>query len=369
MGVCDAQIVYNLVDQNQGIGPGTALCFANGAGSSPCFTSVRAMRLKDSTKISEDAAWPAGDAEPKARCVGTIFNVQTYSIHDGPGIRTTVFLKGCPLRCTWCQNPESQITKPEIFFNSERCLGCGACAAVCPEGAIRLVDGRSYTDRKQCKGHGACVEACPNAARSLMGRTVSADEVFAEVQSDAIFYERSGGGVTLSGGEPLAQPRFSAELLRHCKNAGIHTALDTCGHAKWETAKQVLQHVDLVLLDFKHMDPVQHQKYTGVSNELILENAKRMHHELGIPILARVPLMPGCNDSVENMTATARFIATELSPTVPVHLNAYHRLGEAKYDRLERRYGESSIAPPSDEYVDRMKAIFEWFGLTTHVGG
>ncbi len=205
---------------------------------------------------------------------GIIFNIQHYSIHDGPGIRTTVFMKGCPLRCIWCQNPESQASPPEIFFNVETCTGCGKCVQACPNGAIEIIDGHSKTNRKLCSGSGKCAEVCPNEARSLMGRYVSAAEVFKEVDGDSIFYQRSGGGVTLSGGDPVAQPEFAISILKLCKNAGIHTAIETSGCAKWGTLKQILEYVDLVLYDFKQMDPIEHKKHTGVSNSLILE----VHH-------------------------------------------------------------------------------------------
>lgn len=300
---------------------------------------------------------------------GVIFNVQHYSIHDGPGIRTTVFMKGCALRCLWCQNPESQSTRPELFFDGEQCKGCGTCVQACPEGAIELYDGRSWTNRKLCMGAGKCAEVCPHEARNVMGRYVTAEEVFKKVAGDAIFYQRSGGGVTLSGGEPLAQPRFAMSLLKLCKDASIHTALDTCGYAPWDTVRQVLDYVDLVLYDFKHMDPVEHEKCTEVSNDLILDNARKIHHELSIPILARVPIIPGYNDSVENIEATARFIATELGNSIKVHLLPYHRLGETKYERLEKPGKSVSIEPPSEERMLGLKKIVESFGLTAYIGG
>jgi len=300
---------------------------------------------------------------------GIIFNLQRYSIHDGPGIRTTVFLKGCPLRCLWCQNPESQASQPEIFFDREKCTGCGTCVQACPEGAIEIKDGKSRTNRQLCKGIGRCAEVCPNEARNLIGRYVTAGEVFKEVKADEIFYLRSGGGVTLSGGEPLAQPEFAIALLKLCKDAGINTALDTSGYARWETLKRVLEYVDLVLYDFKHMDPVEHKKCTGVSNDLILDNARKIHHELSITILVRVPIIPGYNDSVENIEATARFIAKELDKSIKVHLLPYHRLGEVKYERLERPGKPFSTEPPSEERMSELKKIVESFGLTVFIGG
>ena len=300
---------------------------------------------------------------------GVIFNTQHYSIHDGPGIRTTVFLKGCPLRCVWCQNPESQASLPEIFFNRETCTGCGKCVQVCPRGAIEIVEGHSRTNRKLCSSSGKCAEACPNEARSLMGRYVSVAEVFKEVSGDSIFYQRSSGGVTLSGSDPVDQPEFTISVLKMCKNAGIHTALDTSGYAKWEILRQILEYVDLVLYDFKQMDPLEYKKHTGVSNGLILDNAKRIYQELHIPMLARVPLVPGHNDSGENIKATAKFVTTELRMDVKVHLLPYHRLGEAKYERLECVGHSVSIQPPSDNHVLKLKELVESLGLIACIGG
>jgi pyruvate formate lyase activating enzyme len=198
---------------------------------------------------------------------------------------------------------------------------------------------------------------------------VTAGEVFQEVMKDNIFYEKSGGGVTLGGGEPLASPEFTTSLLRLCKKAGIHTALDTCGYAKWEIMKQILQHVDLVLYDLKHMDPAAHQLYTGVSNEVILGNARRICQELHIPVSARVPVIPGFNDSMENIEATGRFIAAELGTSTGVHLLPYHKLGEMKYQRLEKPGNPASITPPDEKYIMELKEVFESFGLKVHEGG
>jgi len=315
---------------------------------------------------TEDKIMTGNDVEATK---GVIFNIQTYSIHDGPGIRTTVFLKGCPLRCLWCQNPESQVLQPEIFFDSEKCTGCGKCVQACPNGAIEICDGHSRTNRELCQGSGKCAEVCPNEARNIMGKHVTAGDVFKEVAADSIFYQRSGGGVTLGGGEPLAQPQFAVSLLKLCKDAGIHTALDTCGYARWETMKRVLEYVDLVLYDFKHMDPVEHEKHTEVSNDLILDNVRKIHHDLSIPIIARVPVIPGYNDSIKNIEATSRFITAELGDSTGVHLLPYHKLGETKYDRLERAESAISITPSSEEHMSELQKIFESFGLIVHTGG
>ena len=300
---------------------------------------------------------------------GIIFNIQGYCIHDGPGIRTSVFLKGCPLRCLWCQNPESHSHDPELLFAEEKCTGCGKCVQVCPEKAIRMHGKASQTDRRLCKSTGLCVDACPNEARAVIGRRATADEVFKEIAADSLFYQESGGGVTLSGGEPLAQPEFATSILKKCRDAGFHTALDTCGYASWATAREVLRHVNLVLFDFKHMNPEMHKKYTGVSNELILQNAEKIHSEMSIPMWARITLVPGFNESAENIEATAGFIANRLSTAIPVHLLPYHRLGEAKWERLDRKNETASIEIPDEQQLVESRRIFESFGLTVVMGG
>lgn len=300
---------------------------------------------------------------------GVIFNIQGYSIHDGPGIRTNVFLKGCFLRCVWCQNPESQSLRPELFYDKEKCTGCGRCIDVCPEQAIHIKEELSNTDRNKCKGCGQCLQVCPNEARNLVGKEMTAQEVFQKVKRDELFYKRSKGGMTLTGGEPLFQPGFSKSLFSLCRQAGIHTALETCGHADWRTLKDILQYVDLVLFDLKHMNPEKHLEYTGVPNNLILENARKIHHELRIPFRARIPVIPGYNDSEENIHATAMFVANELSTSIPVHLLAYHQLGETKYERLGREDKNLSIAPPTSEHMVELQKIVASYGLDTYIGG
>jgi pyruvate formate lyase activating enzyme len=300
---------------------------------------------------------------------GTIFNIQHYAIHDGPGIRTIVFLKGCPLRCLWCQNPESQDSRPVVFFNAEMCTGCGTCVGACPEVAIQIIDGKSKTDRKRCMGNGKCADVCPNEARSLMGRYMTARQVFEDVSADSIFYQNSDGGVTLSGGDPVAQPGFTVSILKLCREAGIHTAIETCGFSKWEILKGILEHTDLVLYDIKHMDSAKHKAYTGVANELILGNAKKIYEELKLPMLARVPIIPGYNDSPENMESTAQFIANDLRGSAKVHLLPYHRLGESKHERMEEFDKSTSIEPPSEEHMEGLHKIFESVGLKVVIGG
>jgi pyruvate formate lyase activating enzyme len=299
---------------------------------------------------------------------GLIFNIQGYCIHDGPGIRTIVFFKGCPLRCVWCQNPESLLFRPEVFLHREKCTGCGRCVPVCQNNAITLYDGKSHTNRDLCKGLGKCAEICPNSARVLVGKWLTVEETFERIKKDKVFYDSSGGGVTLSGGEPLLQHEFAHDLLKICKNSGIHTAIETSGYAEWSIMRKVLEYCDLVLYDFKLIDPILHKKYTGVSNEIILENSKKICSEFSIPVWARIPIIPGYNDSYENLENTAKFISELPKGSITqVNLLPYHRLGEGKLDLLERP--PLSINPPSQEKISEIKKIFESHGLKTFIGG
>ena len=264
---------------------------------------------------------------------GTIFNIQHYSIHDGPGIRTNVFLKGCPLRCLWCSNPESQKPVPQLMFRADRCTGCGACAAV-----------------------------CPNEAREIIGTSVTAGEVFDEVAQDELFYAKDGG-VTLTGGEVLAQPAFSAAILQLCRQAKIHTAIETCGFADWSALEEVLLYTDLVLYDLKEMDPALHRKYTGVDNNQILENLKKIDDQKALEIWVRVPLIPGYNDDKENLLATARFVKENLHKCTQIHLLPFHRLGEGKYEQLENEPNGFSSTVPEDSYMESLREYVRSFGL------
>ncbi len=300
---------------------------------------------------------------------GALFDIQSYSLHDGPGIRTTVFMKGCPLACIWCQNPESQRRQPEVMLYPEKCTGCGGCLPACPRKTITVEDNKSHTKRDLCIGCGKCVDTCPNEARRLAGWVCSAEDVFGEVKKDEAFFRRSGGGVTLSGGEPLAQPEFSSAILCLCKQAGLHTAIETTGFARWSTVEQVMQHVDLVLYDLKHMDSESHQKFTGLPNDIILENLKRIRRIYPVPIVARMPVIPGYNADMENVEATASFIAREIGRDTRVNILAYHRLGETKYERLELQGKGIGIAPPTMQLMVGIQKSMEAHGLTVSIGG
>ena len=314
-----------------------------------------------------------GDVDgPDMELTAPIFNVQTYSIHDGPGIRVTVFIKGCPLRCLWCANPDSNLAKPQLMTYASKCTGCGSCAGVCPQKAIRLEaeDGklRAVTDRALCTDCGVCEAACPNGARELAGRPQTVGGVLKQVLREKLFLDASGGGMTLSGGECLMHPDFSEALLRAAKEQGLHTAVESCCYASREVVDRVFRWVDLGLLDLKHMDSETHKKLTGVPNELILENIKHVCRDLRVPVVVRVPTIPGCSDSDENISATARFVKEELGPDVPVHLLPYHRLGESKSESLGRET-PFSAEPPSDEHMQCLKALVESFGLKAQIGG
>lgn len=300
---------------------------------------------------------------------GRVFSVQGYSIHDGPGVRTTVFLNGCPLRCKWCQNPESQKLEPALFFFPEKCTGCGACVPACPERAISLENGLSKTDRTLCCACGSCAKACPSKARELVGEEKSAGELLERICRDRIFFASSGGGVTLSGGEVLSQPQFSAALLELCKTEGLHTAIETCGFGSWDSFERILDHTDLVLYDFKHMDSASHKLGTGVGNELILENAERVYHTAKKKMAARVPIIPGFNDTQENMASLASFIMNRLGAGVKVHLLPYHNLGESKKERMEQYGAQFKTDVPTDESLTFLMRPFESAGIDVVVGG
>lgn len=301
---------------------------------------------------------------------GTIFNIQHYSIHDGPGIRTNVFLKGCPLRCLWCSNPESQNPFPQLMFRANRCTGCGACIPSCSSSAIFFrEEARSaafgpivQNDRTLCTGCGACVAVCPNEAREIMGSSTTAGDVFDEVAQDTLFYAEDGG-VTLTGGETLTQPAFASAILQLCKQAGIHTAIETCGFVDWDAITKVLPYTDLVLYDLKEMDEELHMKYTGVDNRRILENLKKINDQMDCEIWVRIPLIPGYNDDKENLKATARFVKENLQNCTQVHLLPFHRLGEGKYEQLEKEPNGFHSTVPEDSYMESLREYIRSYGL------
>jgi len=307
---------------------------------------------------------PQLSASPAPESTGVVFDIQRFSIHDGPGIRTTVFLKGCPLRCAWCANPESQEVTPALLVRDAACRRSGACIEACPEGAITLGGkaGREI-DWSRCTHCLRCVDACPYGSLNACGRELVVDAVVAEAVRDRPFYATSNGGVTISGGEALAQPDFLHALLKALKREGLHTALDTSGFAPWETLERVLPFVDLLLWDVKHLDPAKHVEGTGVSNELILENLRRAART--VPVWLRVPLIADYNDAREHVAAIvdlAREIGAERICLLP-----YHEGGEPKSRQIGRAYGFEEGRAPDAEHV---AALREWIareGVAAHV--
>jgi len=297
---------------------------------------------------------------------GTVFNIQRYSIHDGPGIRTTIFLKGCPLNCWWCQNPESQLTEQETVFREDRCISCGACSAICSSNAIQIKNGLPVTEKEKCILCGKCIEKCPALAREMIGKKLTTEEVIKEIEKDLVFYEESGGGVTFSGGEPLKQSEFLESLLNGCREKKIHTAVDTCGYISWEILNKISLKVDLFLYDLKLMDIEKHKKYTGVSNEIILENLKKLS-SIHNNIFIRFPVIPGINDDYQNIRETGEFLSS--LKITQVNLLPYHYIGKDKYKRLKRTYKLVTAQPPSEEKLSEISGILRKFNLNVKLKG
>jgi pyruvate formate lyase activating enzyme len=298
---------------------------------------------------------------------GLVFNIQKYSVHDGPGIRTTVFLKGCPLHCPWCHNPEGISRRREIVVLESRCLGCGECRLACRYGTVIPGEGALPARSEVCELCGACVEACPTQARQIVGQELSVSQVLETVLQDQIFYEDSGGGVTFSGGEPLSQPDFLRGLLEACRRRGVPTAVDTCGLARAEDVLAVAALTDLFLYDLKFMDDAKHRQYTGVSNGLILENLQalgRSHARIWL----RVPIIPGINDDPADLEAAARF-AAGIPGVQQVNLLPFHRTGLPKSLRLGQESSLAEVQPPSPAAMNRAVGVFTRAGLVVKQGG
>jgi len=263
--------------------------------------------------------------------IGVITNIQFYSLCDGPGIRTTVFLKGCNIKCQWCHNPEGNRRYPEVFPFLPNCISCGACSNVCAAGALTLADdGKPRIDKGRCTSCLRCVNVCEHGGLVVIGKYTTVGEVMAEVEKDKPFYKNSGGGMTVSGGEPLGQPDFTLALMQAAHERRINTVLDTCGYGEWESLEKLIDHVDLFLWDIKHMDPIAHKDWAGVSNELILDNAKKVA-ERGGKIRIRVPIIIGRNDSEENLRATAEFAESLGESVLGVDLLPFHPYAGSKY--------------------------------------
>jgi pyruvate formate lyase activating enzyme len=296
---------------------------------------------------------------------GFIFDIKRFSVHDGPGIRSTVFLKGCPLRCAWCHNPESQLFQPELIYRPDRCLACGDCVDACPHGAAKLVNGKISQNWDLCQVHGACAAVCYPGAREIIGREVSPDEVVEELIRDQVFYEESGGGVTFSGGEPLSQSNFLEACLRQSKEAGLQTALDTCGSGPWENLERQLPHLDLILYDLKILDDDLHRQHTGISNRAILDNFQRLL-EKNLKIQVRRPVIPGVNDSENEIERLGAFLS-DLAGTIKIDLLPYHALSADKYRRLGRQSLE--FEEPKEDLIGRIAGQLRTLGYDVSIRG
>jgi pyruvate formate lyase activating enzyme len=299
--------------------------------------------------------------------IGNIFNIQRFSLDDGPGIRTTVFLKGCPLRCLWCSNPESQNARPEIAHRPAVCNKCMKCTEICSNKAISVDSKGVYIDRERCTNCGNCVKVCGPEALKILGEAKSVEDIFQEIKKDIRFYRDSGGGLTVSGGEPLFQPDFTIELLKRCQAEGIHTSIETCGYGDQTSLEEVLKYTSLVLFDVKLIDPSLHKQATGQSNSIILHNL-RLARATGTPLITRVPLIPGFNDSEKEITAIAHTIA-DTGKQKEVHLLPYHKWGIAKYQQLDREYPLNNLERPTQEKIQKCKDILESCGFICKITG
>ena len=293
---------------------------------------------------------------------GLIFDIQRFSLHDGPGIRTTVFLKGCPLRCLWCHNPESRSSSPEIAFYKAKCIGCGRCAEACPNDS--LLSGDERIDRVKCRVCGECVQVCPSEALQMVGRVATVSEILSTAMRDKPFYEKSGGGVTLSGGEPLQQYEFSRALLEACRDHGLHTVVETCGLDSWERVAGLASPTDLFLYDIKVVDSKKHEKLCKADNSIILENARRLAAE-GTEMIFRTPIVPGLNDASDDLRLLGEFILS-LPGGQKLELMPYHRIGSGKYEALGMRYPLADTESPDN--LDEQKAVLAGIGVRLITG-
>ncbi|WP_293672540.1 glycyl-radical enzyme activating protein [uncultured Parabacteroides sp.] len=299
-----------------------------------------------------------------------IFDIKRYAINDGPGIRITIFMKGCPLSCVWCHNPEGLSSRKEKLYTKKKCIGCQTCVKACPQQALTLTPDGIVTDRTRCTLCGTCAEVCPALAMEISGTEYSTDALMKEIEKETVFMDRSEGGVTFCGGEPLLHPEPLLELLRRCGEQGIHRAVDTTLFARPEIVREVMDNCELFLVDLKQMDSDKHKHYCGVPNELILSNL-RMIAEAGHDFYLRIPLIEGVNADEENITRSARFLASLPWKHRTVNLLLYHDIGKGKHEKLGTIYNPEhcAFATPSDETVERCREIFAGYGIETAIGG
>ncbi|WP_347839214.1 glycyl-radical enzyme activating protein [uncultured Draconibacterium sp.] len=297
-----------------------------------------------------------------------IFDIKRYAINDGPGIRITLFLKGCPLQCKWCHNPESQLPNVQKLYTASKCIGAQECVKLCPEDALSLTPQGIVTDYRLCTLCGICADACPSKAIEMSGRVYDVQELMAIVERERIHIRQSGGGVTFSGGEPLMHPDFLLTMLKACGENGLHRAVDTCGFAPSETVLEVAQQTDLFLFDLKLMDEAKHKKWTGVSNRLILKNLKALAKS-GANINIRVPFIRHVNTDHNTLTEMAAFIAGLPGKTPPVNILPYHAIAANKYNKLGLSYLPLNMDEPTEAEQNRAVAVFSKFGIEAEIGG
>ncbi len=295
-----------------------------------------------------------------------ITDIERYAVHDGPGIRTVVFFKGCPIRCLWCQNPETNHVYPEIMFRKDSCIGCMECVSACPEQAIAFGKTGFDFDRSKCIVCGKCADVCPTKAREISGKIMPFEKVLEDVLADKTFYENTGGGVTVSGGEPTMQTEFICDLFKCVKEKGIHTAMETCGYCESKEFRRAIEYCDMILFDIKHTDSDMHKKFTGVRTEWIMENLKTAQ-QMQKDIIIRIPLIPNVNDSDENLHRTAQ-IAKEVGAR-EIHILPFHQAGESKWDSLGREYECESWQLPEEELLKHAEDILKESGIIVNIGG
>ena len=299
-----------------------------------------------------------------------VTNIQRYSIHDGDGIRTTVFFKGCPLNCVWCHNPETQCYNKQILTNQEKCVGCGECMKVCPMGAISIKAGKAETDQSLCNGCGKCVTACLLNLREVAGKEYSVKELITELKKDEMFYEESGGGITLSGGEVMVSDmEYIAELAQKLHGQGFTVAVDTSGYAPYENFEKILPYVDTFLYDIKAIDREVHTKYIGVDNELILDNLEKLSRD-NAKLYIRIPVIKGVNEDDESMQAVIDWLIDHHIKAIQVNLLPYHNTGSSKYARMEGEYEGEHLETPGTEEMEHILTMFQNAGFhNTKIGG
>lgn len=298
--------------------------------------------------------------------IALIFNLQKFCLHDGPGIRTTIFFKGCPLNCLWCHNPESKSYSKQFSFAGEKCSGCGQCEKVCSQEAVKIVDNMAFYEEEKCILCGKCIDVCPNNLREIVGREYTVDQLVNEIEKDRPFYEQSKGGVTLSGGEAMIQIDFVEQLITACKERGISVVVDTCGYAPFSNFLKIMDKVDLFLYDLKLTDPLLHKKYTGQDNQLILDNLRELAKR-GAKINLRLPLIEGVNTELCHLEKILE-LARELK-ILTINLLPYHDIAKNKYERLKIEYPIEKFSCPSDEKMEEIKSILERAGFQVKIGG